>query len=288
MATETTGSNNCAFGLECLANQNGVDGSSSFGNFSGQSLTTGTGNSIFGFQSLNGETDGSQNSSFGYNTLTLANNSNGNTAMGFQAGASNVNYTNCTFLGLSADASVPSLTNATAIGANAIVDTDNSLVLGNGANIGIGTSSPASELHLVGIFQQKGITSGWTGTDVYRGQTSIQTTNNSLTTIATFPVGTTNDPALTCTATVVGVKTDGSDAGFTLISTAGAWYNGTTTASIGGLPTILVNSSAGFVTTSVSWGVSGNNLILQVTGIAATNINWVATYQYHRVTTSTS
>jgi hypothetical protein len=42
------------------------------------------------------------------------------------------------------------LTNATAIGAGAIVSQSNSLVLGNNANVGIGTSAPNSKLYVTG------------------------------------------------------------------------------------------------------------------------------------------
>ena len=40
--------------------------------------------------------------------------------------------------------------NAVAIGANAVVSTSNSIVLGNNANVGIGTSSPAYKLDVAG------------------------------------------------------------------------------------------------------------------------------------------
>ena len=42
------------------------------------------------------------------------------------------------------------LINAVAIGANALVNTSNSIVLGNNANVGIGTSSPGYKLDVAG------------------------------------------------------------------------------------------------------------------------------------------
>ena len=42
------------------------------------------------------------------------------------------------------------ITNATAIGANAVVTQSNSLVLGSGVNVGIGTTAPAAKLHVDG------------------------------------------------------------------------------------------------------------------------------------------
>ena len=42
------------------------------------------------------------------------------------------------------------LVNATAIGAGAVVSASNALILGNNANVGIGTSAPAARLEVVG------------------------------------------------------------------------------------------------------------------------------------------
>lgn len=91
---------------------------------------------------------GNQNSAFGTNSLM--NNSTGgqNTAMGVGALQTNVTGSNNTAIGAFADASGPGLTNATAIGANAVVSSNNSLVLGNNANVGIGTSAPTENLQV--------------------------------------------------------------------------------------------------------------------------------------------
>ncbi len=55
-----------------------------------------------------------------------------------------------TALGFGADVSSNNLSNATAIGANTVVSASNSLVLGSGANVGIGTSSPGAKLDIAG------------------------------------------------------------------------------------------------------------------------------------------
>ena len=55
-----------------------------------------------------------------------------------------------TALGYNADVSSPSLTNATAIGANIVASQSNSMILGNGADVGIGTSSPSTRLVVAG------------------------------------------------------------------------------------------------------------------------------------------
>jgi len=53
-------------------------------------------------------------------------------------------------IGYNADVSA-ALTNATAIGYNASATTSNSLVLGSGANVGIGSTAPASLLTILGV-----------------------------------------------------------------------------------------------------------------------------------------
>ncbi|HEY0109524.1 MAG TPA: bZIP transcription factor, partial [Fibrella sp.] len=75
-------------------------------------------------------------------------NGDNNLAIGFEAGKSNQSGMNNTFIGFRADAGGSSLNNATAIGNNAKVNVSNALVLGSGANVGIGTSSPSSRLHI--------------------------------------------------------------------------------------------------------------------------------------------
>ncbi|MCP3999951.1 MAG: DUF1566 domain-containing protein, partial [Gammaproteobacteria bacterium] len=70
----------------------------------------------------------------------------GNIAIGAYAFDYNVSGSGNTIIGHNADVSYDSLTNATAIGANAVVSQDSSLILGNAANVGIGTSTPDSHL----------------------------------------------------------------------------------------------------------------------------------------------
>src|SRR5207247_356979 len=53
-----------------------------------------------------------------------------------------------TFIGYASNGAA-GITNATAIGANASVTTSNSLVLGSGANVGIGTTAPQGALDVV-------------------------------------------------------------------------------------------------------------------------------------------
>jgi hypothetical protein len=249
-------------------------------------LTDGGLNVAVGQDALGSITVASNNVAVGGGALLELETESFNTAVGDSAGAIFSDYTNCTFLGSSADAGANSLTNACAIGANAIVHISNALVLGNGCNIGIGTGSPANILHIVGTYQQKGIISGYTGTDLIKGQSSIQTTNNTTTTILTIPVPTSLDTSVMANINLTCIRTTGASAAYGS-SFAAAWYNGTTTASISTLPTITMTNSGTF-SVAANWLISGNNLLLQVTGIAAETINWVVSYEHFAVTTSTS
>lgn len=88
-----------------------------------------TGNAFFG--SWSGyESKGNYNCFFGYKAGIFNTTGNHNTYLGYQSGGS------------------ATLTNATAIGANALVTASHSVVLGNSANVGIGVSAPAFQLHL--------------------------------------------------------------------------------------------------------------------------------------------
>jgi hypothetical protein len=110
-------------------------------------------NSFFGGGAGTLNTSGRNNSFFGWqagarNTTGIA-----NTAVGASAGFfANTTGNNNTFIGYGADGPAD-LTNATAIGATAKVTQSNSLVLGDGVNVGIGTSSPTSKLQVVGTVE---------------------------------------------------------------------------------------------------------------------------------------
>lgn len=54
-----------------------------------------------------------------------------------------------TFLGADSNGTA-GITNATAVGANALVTQSDSLVLGSGVSVGVGTSAPKEKLHIAG------------------------------------------------------------------------------------------------------------------------------------------
>jgi hypothetical protein len=283
MRDNTSGTSNAAFGRGALSNL--VSGSFNTGlGMSALGNTTSDDNVGIGYQAMSANTSGTQNVGCGKWVLRLNSLGSNNTALGYNAGSARLNYTQCVFLGSGADASVNSLTNAVAIGYNASVGASNSMVLGNGCNVGIGTSSPANILHIVGTFQQKGITTNWTGTDNIKGQVSLQTTTSGTSALLTIPVPTSPNTAVHANINLVAMYSGGTAAAYAKSNNA-AFYNGASTINIGAAPAITVTTQGGFTGTA-AWGLSGNNLVLNVGGVAATTINWVCTYEYFSVRTT--
>ncbi len=146
LVNNLTGDRNTATGFGALLNNMTGYNNTSTGFGSLYWNTIGNFNTADGFESLNSNNNGDGNTATGYQSLA---NSSGsfNTALGYMAGASNASGQQNTYIG--ANASGPSgLTNATAIGYNAQVNQSNSLVLGNNASVGIGTSSPTAALEI--------------------------------------------------------------------------------------------------------------------------------------------
>ncbi|GAB3897221.1 hypothetical protein GCM10028825_44440 [Spirosoma agri] len=131
-ANNTAGLSNMFLGQQAGFNNTTGNYNLFMGNSSGSATTTGIGNTAIG--------DGS-----------LLRNSTGihNSAIGQYAGVESKGDENV-FIGFAADVTpaTPNLTNVVAIGARARVSQSNSIVLGAGANVGIGTSAPANKLEI--------------------------------------------------------------------------------------------------------------------------------------------
>ncbi len=155
MLLNTAGSQNTALGYGAMsANTDGLR-NVAVGMSALNANTTGDDNVSVGYQSLLSNSLGNFNVGIGSQAL-LNTTADNNVAIGIGAGAFNTSGTNNTFLGRSANATVNNLTNATAVGANATVSQSNTIILGNNANVGIGTSTPARRLHV----QQTGSSGG--------------------------------------------------------------------------------------------------------------------------------
>ena len=121
-----------------------------FGTSSGAATTSGSTNSFFGGQAGQNNVGGSGNSFLGESAGFGNTSGSTNTFVGFSSGISNSSGSDNTTIGTGANVGANNLSNATAIGANAVVSQGNSLVLGNGVNVGIGTTAPQYKLHVVG------------------------------------------------------------------------------------------------------------------------------------------
>lgn len=114
---------------------------------SGRTNTTGYRNSFIGGQAGYGNTEGFGNSAIGFRAGYANTTGDRNTFVGDYAGQSNTTGSFNTYIGKEADGA-SDLENATAIGAGAYAAHSNSVILGNNANVGIGTSAPVSGLHV--------------------------------------------------------------------------------------------------------------------------------------------
>ncbi len=163
--SNTTGSNNTAIGSRVFLNNTTGSENVAVGKEAGQNNTAGSYNTAIGVSALSMNSTGNVNTAIGWYAMQLNTVGSVNTALGEYALSSNTTGTSNVAIGANAlatntigsdnialgkGANVGSgnLTNAIAIGTDAMVNTSNSMVLGNGVNVGIGTSSPAYDLHI--------------------------------------------------------------------------------------------------------------------------------------------
>jgi hypothetical protein len=157
-ASITDGTSSAAFGTYALWAFESGDNNTAMGSESLVSFVSGSDNTASGEASCYYMTSGNENSVFGSNAMpNVISGSNRNSVFGFNTAQNQTIYNDCVFLGVNADASVNNLTNAIAIGSGASVGASHSMVLGNGCKIGIGTSTPAYDLDVVGTIRCTGL-----------------------------------------------------------------------------------------------------------------------------------
>lgn len=139
------GGDSCAFGY--LSGQNNKGASASAFGFGSLLENEGDNCSGFGRSSLQNNT-GNNCSAFGFASL-LNNNGFNNTSIGYDS-ASETSFllgSNNTFLGTNATYGTNvNISNSTAVGANITLEQSNSVILGNNADVGIGTTAPTAKL----------------------------------------------------------------------------------------------------------------------------------------------
>lgn len=113
-------------------------------------LTNSSLNTAIGYQAGQNNNSGANNSFIGCGAGLNNTTGSNNIFVGYLTGRGNTTGTNLTMIGTNADwqGSTDGITNSTAIGYNAQVTASNSFILGNGVNVGIGTTAPTEMLTL--------------------------------------------------------------------------------------------------------------------------------------------
>jgi len=166
LQSNTTGSSNTASGASALGGNTTGNNNTASGIQALALNTTGSNNTASGLAALVRNTVGNSNTASGSGALALNTTGFSNTAVGQDAGvtamSANANTigSNNTFIGFSAGPGTPTqLNNAAAIGANALVNCNNCIVLGDSTmpmSVGIGTTTPSQKLEVAGNLKISG------------------------------------------------------------------------------------------------------------------------------------
>jgi hypothetical protein len=148
-AANTTGTDNTFVGRDAGTDNNG-DNNTFVGSGAGAANTTGAANVFIGTSAAAIHETGDQNVIIGADAAWNSD-GDGNVIIGGNGtGSGNVGGSFNTFIGFTTLPGAANLTNASAIGANAQVDCDDCMVLGDDVNVGIGTTSPAFRVDVDG------------------------------------------------------------------------------------------------------------------------------------------
>ncbi|MFT4681998.1 MAG: hypothetical protein ACI9YU_001851, partial [Flavobacteriales bacterium] len=145
----STGYNNAFIGYKSGLNNTSGHSNAFIGFKAGENNSSGFSNAFIGQQAGKANTIGKTNVMIGRRAGFANTEGDDNVFIGHLSGLGNVNGSSNTYLGSGADGA-GALVNATALGAGATVTQDSSIVLGNSAKVGIGTSSPQYELDIKG------------------------------------------------------------------------------------------------------------------------------------------
>lgn len=171
----TTGYANNAVGTALLQHNTTGYNNNVMGDTSLLNNTEGHANTAIGDETMPANTTGYQNTALGADSLFDNVGGHNNVSVGYNSGGGITTGIGNTFIGVNANTgTIDGLTNATAIGYNAQAKQSNSLILGNGANVGIGTSTPSEKLVVDGNLTVTGLTNG---VKIFRGLLNQAGTN---------------------------------------------------------------------------------------------------------------
>lgn len=136
---------------------------------------------------------------------------------------------------------------------------------------------------VIGNTKHKGQNNSYLGPGIENSLSYKQTTDAVSTVLLTIPIPIIAPSMVRAYIMLLAIQSDGSKTAQNAnhYHNAAAYYNGTTSASISTPPSITFTVSTTFPV-AANWTVVGNNLLLNITGIAATTINWVC---YSNITT---
>jgi hypothetical protein len=134
-----------------------------------------------------------------------------------------------------------------------------------------------------GTMQYDGIAAGFTGSQAQWRQTGVQTTNATVTDLVSIALA--EGESIILEAKIQGFQSDFSDAiGSRVLASARRATGGNVT--LVGLPVIDILESDANTNVTVFADTVGQNLKIQVTGVATQTWNWVSTHNYHKVLTN--
>lgn len=146
--SNSSGNYNSFIGYDAGAHNGDGNFNSFLGSYAGFGNLNGNQNTFVGYNAGGGSKSGSNNTFLGYRAGQNVNTGNNNIIIGPLSGTAITDGSDNILLGYNSQ-SEDGLHNATAIGSGSRVAVSNALILGNGANVGIGTSAPATRLEVV-------------------------------------------------------------------------------------------------------------------------------------------
>ncbi|MVM36329.1 hypothetical protein GO755_40375 [Spirosoma sp. HMF4905] len=145
--SNTSGGTNTFSGAQAGYSNTEGNGNVFIGNLTGSSNTTGNFNTFTGTYAGTSNTTGESNVFYGYGAGASNKTGSNNIIIGPQSGTAITTSDDNVLIGYNSQAD-NGLYNAIAIGANSRVSISNALILGNQANVGIGTSAPTARLQV--------------------------------------------------------------------------------------------------------------------------------------------
>jgi hypothetical protein len=173
-----------------------------------------------------------------------------------------------------------------ATGNTLIVDTDTFVVDATNDRVGIGTATPTATLDIVGTegIKFRGLASGFTGSEYIQLQASVQTTDDTETTIASILCN--EEEMVTIQGVINGISSDWDEAIAASFLAAARRDTAGDIVLVGTPAFQIVEDSMGAPSVDIDVDIGTQTIRLRVTGEAAITYNWVTTYQYMKTLTN--